>query len=587
MRNAKLVGAGIGVVLLVTCAVIPPIHAQGQTQVQTQTGTPGMATPPRDVAAGEKKGTASIKGKVVTADGGRPLRRVQVAASSPELTEPRSVSTNTQGVFEIKELPAGRYNVSASRAGFLRIQYGQRRPGEPGQPLQIADGQAIDRIDFALPRMSVISGRITDEIGEPLAGVTVFPMQSRYFRGRRRMVPAAGQVRTDDTGEYRLIGLEPGDYYVMGTTRDTWTMEDDAKQRVGFGPTYFGGTLVMANAQVVKLKLGLEASGIDFGMVPGRVATISGTAMTSSGMPLAGESVGMSQEFAGPGYMSSFGFGGGKVSADGTFTIKDVSPGEYKLSVRYPGDKDHPGEGASTVISVTGADLEGVSLVTGGAGSVSGRIVTDDGTPLALGGSTLGSGRNDTRLRVWLRAVDPDSTFSGSYNQDNGRVRDDGTFDVTEVFGASRISVLPLPTGWAVKSIELEGKDYADVPLEVRNGQKVDGVTITISKNLPTLRGRLIDEKAQPAFGTVILFPQDTAKWGEGSRLMRTTRPDPTGAFEIRLLPAGDYLLAAADYVQPGAADDPEFLKGLQENAAQKITVGESSAPAITLTLKK
>ena len=380
------------------CAVLAAQAGGGSpgTQITSQP-RPQSPPPARDATAGEKKGTAIIKGRVVTADGGRPLRRVQISVSSPDLSEPRNVSTTTQGTFELKELPAGRYTVSASRAGFLRLQYGQRRPGESGRPVQLADGQTLDRIDFALPRMSVISGRITDEIGESLAGVTVFPMQARYFRGRKRMVPVGQMVRTDDTGEYRLIGLEPGDYYIMGTTRDTWTMEGDEKQRVGFGPTFFSGTLLIASAQRVKLALGQEASGIDFGMVPGRVATISGTAMSSSGAPLAGESIDMAQEFAGPTSSSMFGFGGGKVGADGSFTIKDVPPGEFKLSVRYPGDKDHPAEGATTVVTVLGGDVEGVSLVTGGGSSISGRVVTDEGVPPALSGSIAASARADTR----------------------------------------------------------------------------------------------------------------------------------------------------------------------------------------------
>ncbi len=357
-------------------------HAfQGGGGAQTQTQPSGVraATPPRDATPETKKGTAVIKGRVVTADGARPLRRVQISVSSPDLGEARTVSTGTQGTFEIKELPAGRYTVSAARAGFLGLQYGQKRPGETGRPLQIAEGQTVDRIDFALPRMSVISGRVSDEIGEPLAGVTVFPMQARYFRGRRRMVPVGGMVRTDDTGEYRLIGLNPGDYYVMGTTRDTWTAEGNEKERVGFGPTYFNGTLVVANAQAVKVTLGREVSGVDFSMVPGRVATISGTAMSSSGAPLAGESINLSQEFAGPNMSSSFGFSGAKVNADGTFTIKDVAPGDYKLTIRTSGDKDRPAEGATAVVTALGADVEGVSLVTGAGGSLAGRILTDGG----------------------------------------------------------------------------------------------------------------------------------------------------------------------------------------------------------------
>ena len=570
-----------GVVLGLALASTSPLQTGTvQTQIESQ-----KASPPRD-AVPEKKGTGVIKGRVATADGNRPLRRVQVSLSSPELSEPRSVSTTTQGMYEFKDLPAGRYTVTAARSGFLRLQYGQRRPGEAGRPLHLGENQALSGIDFALPRMSVITGRITDEIGEPLAGVSVFAMQSRYFRGRKRMVPVGGQVRTDDTGDYRLISLDPGDYYVMGTTRDTWTLEGDAKQRVGFGPTYFSGTLVMANAQRVKVALGQEVSGTDFGMVPGRVATISGTATTASGLPLAGESVDVSQEFTGPNYSSMFGFASGKVNADGSFTIKDMAPGDYKLSVRWPGDADHPAQAATIAVSLSGADLEGVTLVAGSGGSMTGRIVTDDGTAPVLGGSTLGAGRNDSRLRVLLRPEDPDSTVRTLGNQDNGRVKDDGTFEVKDVFGANRVSVGSLPAGWAIKSIDYDGRNYADSPFDVRNGQRIDGVTIVITNKMATLRGQLLDEKAQPAEGTVILFPEDAAKWSEGSRLVKTARPDQSGAFEIRLVPAGEYLAAALDYVQTGAWDDPEFLEGLRETA-RKVHVSDSAADAVTLTLKK
>src|SRR5688572_17097175 len=98
-------------------------------------GTLGVPQAPvRDTSA-IPKGTGSISGKVVTAEGGRPVRRVSITLSSPEFPgEPKTVSTNAQGLFEITELPAGRYSLSASRAGYMRVQFGQRRPGETGRP---------------------------------------------------------------------------------------------------------------------------------------------------------------------------------------------------------------------------------------------------------------------------------------------------------------------------------------------------------------------------------------------------------------------------------------------------------------------
>jgi hypothetical protein len=66
-------------------------------------------------------------------------------------------------------------------------------------------------IDFALPRMSLISGRVTDEDGDPVAGATMLAMQSTCIAGRRQLVPTSpANVPADDVGEYRIGGLVPG-----------------------------------------------------------------------------------------------------------------------------------------------------------------------------------------------------------------------------------------------------------------------------------------------------------------------------------------------------------------------------------------
>ena len=87
----------------------------------------------------------------------------------------------------------------------------------------MADAQVTDRIDFALPRMSAIAGRISDESGEPLEGVTVLAMRSMCFEGRRRLVPIV-TTTTDDAGDYRLQKLSPASYVVMASTKETWTV---------------------------------------------------------------------------------------------------------------------------------------------------------------------------------------------------------------------------------------------------------------------------------------------------------------------------------------------------------------------------
>ena len=102
-----------------------------------------------------------------------PLRRAQILITAGQLGVRRFTTTDADGRYEIIELAEGRYNVTASKGGYVTLQYGQRRAFEPGRPVAVAEGQEVSRVDIALPRGSVITGRLTDEFGEPIAGAQV------------------------------------------------------------------------------------------------------------------------------------------------------------------------------------------------------------------------------------------------------------------------------------------------------------------------------------------------------------------------------------------------------------------------------
>src|SRR4029453_17502699 len=133
--------------------------------------------------------------------------------TAPELPQGRGILTDESGAFEFTGLPAGRYTVTASKTGFINLSYGQRRPLQAGTPLQLEDGQQLKGIDFRLPRGSAIAGRIADENGDPLPGTLVQAMRFQTNQGIRQLVPA-GTAQTDDRGQYRLWGLNPGDYFI-------------------------------------------------------------------------------------------------------------------------------------------------------------------------------------------------------------------------------------------------------------------------------------------------------------------------------------------------------------------------------------
>src|SRR5687768_6167195 len=77
---------------------------------------PGVV-PPRDPTAGPRTGTAAIRGRVTSAESGEPVRRAQVQVFSPATGGPRTTTTDGEGNFEIANLPAGTYNVNATKTG--------------------------------------------------------------------------------------------------------------------------------------------------------------------------------------------------------------------------------------------------------------------------------------------------------------------------------------------------------------------------------------------------------------------------------------------------------------------------------------
>jgi protocatechuate 3,4-dioxygenase beta subunit len=546
---------------------------------QVAVSAPGDAGS-RNSTQGVKAGGV-IRGRITSLDTGKPLRRAQVRLASEYefLGTPRTASTSTDGRYEFRDVAPGRYTLRVERSGYLALTYGQRRPGEQGRPLEIAEKGVADKVDFALPRMSVISGRVLDDLGEPIAGITVWVLQTRYIQGRRQLVATGANARTDITGRYRLLSLPPGDYAVMGTTRETWPHDSDPKQVFGYAPTYFPGTSTAAQAQRVKLGVAQEASGIDFSLVAGRTSNVRGNATSASGLPLGGETVTMMHEIGGPTMWmgSAVAVASTKVAGDGSWTLSSIPPGEYRLSIRAAARGNNPAQEGQVTINVAGVDVEGLSLVAGAGGTVRGEVVTDDGSPLPAGFDRMQVRPPfNPNARMMISVLHPD----------NGRVQSDGSFEVQGVLRDTVLSIGPLTGEWTLKAIEVEGRDMADLPLPIEHDKTLSGVRVVLTSRPTTIRGALRDDRQNPAEGTVIVFAEDSTTWREGSRTIRATRLDQRGLFTFKGLPAGDYFLVALDSVQEDQWYDPELLEALKSRA-RRVAIADAESKHVDLVLRK
>jgi len=493
---------------------------------------------------------------VTTADTNTPVRRAQVRATSPETRSARLSTTDSDGRFELKDLPAGRWTVTASKGGFVSQQFGQRRSQQSVEPIELADGQRFTA-NFTLSRGSVITGRVSDEFGDPITGARVQVLRSQMSQGRRRLTPFASNAQTDDTGAFRLYGLAPGDYYVAASLQAAPL--DTSDGAVTYAPTYFPGTGNVADAQRISLSLGTEQSGINFVLQPVRSSRLSGTVVDSNGAPVQallnlspisqGNDVGI--HVGTP----------ARVLPDGSFTISNVVPGEYLLSVT-----SRPGNGAPEVaavpVTVGNDDVSGIAVTTSKGGAIRGTIVADNGARLST-----------TSIQV---SVQPMRQMPGAF-MPRGQVSSAGTFELSGLVGPHVLRIDRLPEGWTLKSIRANGKDVMDTALDFRGSEQV-AVQVVLTDRISELGGT-VKLKGQPVTeASVVVFPDDPALWVFPSRRVRLARLDQNGVFRVRGLPSGQrYLALAVDYLEQGEYQDPEFLDTLKARAiAFTLTDGES-----------
>ena len=623
LRTARTRLAHAVVLLLAAAAIAaaqPPQGGGGRGAGRGQGLPPGGPGQPRDGRAQQTLavGTAIISGSVVVAGTGQPARRARVTLNGTEGGGLRTTITDEDGRYAFRDLGAGRYNLSVSKSGHVGVTFGQTRPGRPGTPIQLAEGQQF-AANLQLPRGSVITGTVLDEYGEPTPGTQVRVM--RYaMQGGRRTLQQSGSGSTDDRGIYRVYGLQPGDYIVSAVPRnagpamdlprlqaelvqvrerlvaqaaDPAALRDMAgglqpqllqdEQASGYAPVYFPGTVAVAQAGAVTLNLGEERGSVDFQLVRVPMARIDGTVVNSTGQATDTIQITLTDPAQPPGAFNI----GARADAEGRFHLANVPPGNYRLVARAvvgqqvaPGGAG-PGGGrggrplgpqstpirlwGAIDIPVDGRNLSNVLVTLQQGLTLSGRVTFQ---------GTAAQPADLTRMRVGLSPADP---AGGPMLQNAvGTVDASGKFTIASVVpGLYRLTAGGAGNGWYLDSAVVDGQDTLDAPFEVKPGSAPTGAVITFSDRQAQLIGTITNQRGQPApEQTLILFPADERYWMPQSRRIRSTRPATDGQFTFSGIPPGDYKLVAMVDVETGAWFDPVFLQQI-DAASTRITVSE------------
>lgn len=563
-----------------------------------------------------KTGTGQIRGRVVTSDTAAPVRRAQVRIASNEAGS-RAALTDADGRYEFRDLPAGRFSLTAQKSGFMTVQYGQTRPFESGKTIDLADAQVVDKADITMPRGSVISGRIVDEFGDPVADASVSALRSMWSNGKRRLQQTGRTAQTNDLGQYRLFGLAPGDYYVSATYRggDMAIMEmaavaatmsssggpSGSTPNSGYAPTYFPGTINGGDAQRLTLAVGQEAQGTDFALLPVRLAKITGTVINSEGKPTEGAMVNAMPRTGGGDVV--FGPGSSaRTDKNGNFTLASVPPGEYSLQTRgmqiMTSSSDGGGsmtftmtrivgpdggagsepESGSVPLNVSGDDVSNVIIITTKGATATGHLTFD-------GGMKPNNASNVRIMSVPLDSSDGPVFVGGG----SGTVKDtDGSFELKALTGTRTFRTMGLPQGWSVKSVKLNGQDLTDSGVEFKGSETVSGLEVLVTSKITQVNGSVRDSSGNTVKDyTVVVFSDDPQKWtAPQGRYIAGVRPDTEGRFQAKGLPPGGYYAVAVDYIAQGEWGDPELLDKLKANATH-IDLDEGETKIVELKIER
>ena len=303
---------------------------------------------------------------------------------------------------------------------------------------------------------------------------------------------------TDDMGHFRMYGLAPGDYYISATLRPGGGMGFEVGPSditTGYAPTYYPGTASSQQADRITVGLGGEMSGITFSLLPVRTVKVSGTAVDSSGKPMAGAFVMLSADMrSGDGGFMMFGGGGNQVKDDGTFSISNVTPGDYvvrAMTMGGPRRGDDEAESATVSVSVGAEDVTGVTLIGTKGTSLRGQVVVQP--------ASAATGIKPSEVSVHAMAKDPDAPMmfmGGGMMRD--RVDDDWTFEVRTTQSPVLIRTMRTPAGYSLKAVLHNGTDVTDTGIAFKPGETVTGLQVVLSTTSSGVAGGVTDDSGRP-----------------------------------------------------------------------------------------
>ena len=130
----------------------------------------------------------------------------------------------------------------------------------------VEDGKRITGVVLRMTPLGVISGRILDPEGFPVAAASVQAVQYGFANGGKQILVVRQDTQSDDRGEYRLYNLFPGEHYVRASKQDmgmNFGIEVRGTKPPAFSMTYYPSALDPAQARMQDVPAGGERRPVD------------------------------------------------------------------------------------------------------------------------------------------------------------------------------------------------------------------------------------------------------------------------------------------------------------------------------------